>query len=50
MDKQLISTCYASTDLDCDKYTALWRLPENDGLLENVIYFPSEKYGKDVKV
>jgi len=50
MDKQLISTCYASIERDCEKYTALWRLPENDGPLENVVHFPSEKYGTDVKV
>jgi len=50
MDKRLISTCYASIERDCEKYTALWRLPESDGPLENVIHFPSEKYGTDVKV
>jgi len=49
-DKQLISTCYASIERDCEKCTALWRLPEDDGHLENVITFPSEKYGTDVKV
>lgn len=49
-DKRLISTCYASIERDCEKCTALWRLPEDDGQLENVITFPSEKYGTDVKV
>jgi len=46
----LISTCYASIERDCEKRTALWRLPEDDGQLENVITFPSEKYGTDFKV
>lgn len=50
MDKRLISTCYASTERDCEKCTALWRLPDCDGQLENVLSFPSEKYGTDVKV
>lgn len=50
MNKQLISTCYASTERDCEKCTALWRLPEKDGKLENILIFPTEKYGADVKV
>lgn len=50
MDKRLISTCYANVEQDCEKFTALWRLPENDGPLEKVADFPSEKYGTDVKV
>lgn len=49
-DKQLITTCYSSTERDCEKCSTLWRLPENDGQLENIISFPTEKYGTDVKV
>ncbi|XP_050537458.1 EARP-interacting protein homolog [Daktulosphaira vitifoliae] len=50
INKQLISTCYADTEKDCERYSTLWRLPEEDGQLEKVISFPTEKYGMDIKV
>ncbi|XP_050438451.1 EARP-interacting protein homolog [Adelges cooleyi] len=49
-DKQLICTCYADIDSDCEKRTTLWRLTETEGQLEKVVDFPTKKYGSDVKV